>query len=82
MGASFDPHPILSNFGLQKFFDPGGGVLFGRDLFCGKFDETSFCAGPGLISFFVSEIEAFKDFSLLKFRHLAKFFQNMSVIQK
>ena len=59
---------VFKNFSTQ-----GGGVLFGRNLFCGKFDETSFCAGPGLISFFVSEIEPFKDFSLLKFRHLAKF---------
>ena len=53
VGMGFDPRRILSNFDFEVRVRGGGGEFFGRDLFCGKFDETSFCPGPGLISFFV-----------------------------
>ena len=44
---------------LEVSFGGGVGPTFDKNIFCGKFDETSFGTGPGLISCFVSEIEPF-----------------------
>ena len=47
---------ILSNF---DFLRGGGGYLFDKNVFCGKFDETSLCTGPGLISALLEKLEPF-----------------------
>ena len=51
----------------------GGGGGIDSELFCGKFDETNYCTGPGSISVFVPEIERFLWFSRINALTLRKF---------
>ena len=51
---------ILSNSDFcEEGEGEGGGYLFDKNVFCGKFDETSLCTGPGLISALLEKLEPF-----------------------
>ena len=54
---------IESSSNSEQLCFRGGGRFSTKNIFCRKFDETSFCTGPALISVFVHELEPFFDFA-------------------
>ena len=57
IGVFSKAREILYNFG------PRGGGTWSKNIFCGKFDETSFCTSFKLISVLLQKLEPFLCFA-------------------